>query len=124
MKMKKSSLVAMIMGVIGVLCLGIGMCMVLITEWNLFQLGIIVGVVGIVELLLTVFVWRRMEKKAPIHPTVKVVETVVLSIVGCITFGIGMSLCMVFDHMAAGIVVGVVGILLLLLLIPLIKSEN
>ena len=47
--MKKSSLVAMIMGVIGVLCLGIGMCMVLITEWNLFQPGIIVGVVGIVE---------------------------------------------------------------------------
>lgn len=54
----------------------------------------------------------------------KVVETVVLSIVGCITLGTGMSLCMVFDHMAAGIVVGVVGILLLLLLIPLIKSEN
>ena len=69
--MKKSSLVAMIMGVIGVLCLGLGMCMALITEWNLFQHGIIVGVVGIVELLLTVFVWRRMEKKAPIHPTVK-----------------------------------------------------
>lgn len=122
--MKKSSLVAMIMGAIGVLCLGLGMCMALITEWKLSQPGIIVGVVGIVELLLTVFVWRRMEHKAPIRPTVKVVETVVLSIVGCITFGIGMCLCMVFDRMTAGIVVGVVGILLLLLLIPLIKSEN
>ena len=54
MKMKKSSLVAMIMGVIGVLCLGLGMCMALITEWNLFQPEIIVGVVGSLLLLLLI----------------------------------------------------------------------
>lgn len=44
----------MIMGVIGVLCLGLGMCMALITEWNLFQPEIIVGVVGILLLLLLI----------------------------------------------------------------------
>lgn len=122
--MKKSNLVAIFMGTIGTLCLGIGMSMALVEEWNLFQQGIVVGVTGILVFLLTMFVWRRMEHKPKFHPSVKVVETVVLSIVGCITMGIGMCLCMKFDRIPAGIVVGIVGILLLLLLIPLVRSEN
>ena len=122
--MKKSNLVAVFMGTIGTLCMGIGMSMALVEEWNLFQQGIVVGVVGILMLLLTVFVWRRMEHKPKLRPSVKVVETVALSIVGCITLGIGMCLCMRFDNIPVGIVVGIVGILLLLLLIPLVKSED
>lgn len=122
--MKKSNLTALFMGTTGTLCMGIGMSMALVEEWNLFRQGIVVGVIGILMLLLTVFVWRRMEHKPKLHPSVKVVETVALSIVGCITLGIGMSLCLRFDHIPSGIVVGIVGILLLLLLIPLVKSED
>lgn len=122
--MKKSNLTALFMGTIGTLCMGIGMSMALVEEWHLFQRGIVVGVIGILMLLLTVFVWRRMEHKPKLRLSVKGVETAALSIVGCVTLGIGMSLCLRFDRIPAGIVVGIVGIFLLLLLFPLIKSED
>ena len=64
--MKKSSFVALILGIISGLFFALGMCMAMIPEWNAFRPGIIVGCVGIVFALITVFVWRKMEHKQPI----------------------------------------------------------
>ena len=50
------------------------------------------------------------------------VGTVVLGVVGAITLGVGMCLVMVWNNLVWGIVVGLVGIVLLLCLIPLIKG--
>ena len=61
--MKKSSFVTLILGVISCLFFAMGMCMAMIPEWNAFRPGVIVGCVGIVFALLTVFVWRKMEHK-------------------------------------------------------------
>lgn len=41
----------MIMGTIGGILFAIGMCMCMIKEWNAFQQGIIIGVIGIILLL-------------------------------------------------------------------------
>lgn len=43
-------------------------------------------------------------------------------IAGALLFGIGMCLTMVWSHMVAGIVTGIVGIVVLLCLIPFIKG--
>ena len=69
--MKKSSFVAMILGIISCLFFGLGMCMALLPEWNAFTPGVVVGCVGIVFALITVFVWRKMEHKQPIKITGK-----------------------------------------------------
>ncbi len=44
--MKKSTFVAMIMGTVGGVLFALGMCMALITEWNAFQPGVIMGAAG------------------------------------------------------------------------------
>lgn len=65
--MKKSTFVAMILGTIGGILFALGMCMALIPEWNAFRPGVIMGVIGAAVLLLMVFVWRKMENKAPMR---------------------------------------------------------
>lgn len=56
--------------------------MAMIPDWNAFRPGIIVGCVGIVFALITVFVWRKMEHKQPIKISGKAVLTAVVGIVG------------------------------------------
>ena len=120
--MKKSSFVAMILGTIGGILFALGMCMALIPEWNAFRPGVVMGVIGVLVLVVMVLVWRKMEKKNPIRPTGKDIGTVLLGIVGALLLGVGMCLTMVWSNMILGIVIGIVGIVVLLCLIPLTKG--
>ena len=120
--MKKSTLVAMILGTVGGVFFALGMCMALLPEWGMFNQGIACGVIGLVILLVDLLIWRRMEGKTPIHVTPKAVGTVVVGVLGALLFGVGMCLSMVFGNMVLGIAVGIAGIIVLLLLIPLAKG--
>ena len=120
--MKKSNFVALILGTIGGVFFALGMCMALLPEWGMFQQGVICGVAGLVILLITLLVWRKMEHKAPIKLNAKTVGSVVLGVVGALVLGVWMCMVMVFDKMVLGIIVGVVGLVLLLMLIPLTKG--
>lgn len=120
--MKKSNFIALILGTIGTVFFALGMCMTTITEWAMFQQGIVCGAVGLVVLLADLILWRRMEGKEPLHLNGKTLGTIALAVVGALLLGVGMCLCMVFGHMAAGIVIGLVGIVALLCLIPLTKG--
>ena len=120
--MKKSNFVAMILGTIGGVFAALGMCMCLLPEWNAFKPGVVMGCIGMVVLLITVFVWRKMENKAPIRFTGKSVLTVLIGIVGALLLGLGMSMIMVWENLVLGIILGLGGIILLLSLIPLIRG--
>ena len=120
--MKKSTFVAMILGTIGGILFALGMCMALIPEWNSFQPGVIMGVIGIVVLLVMVLVWRKMENKEPIKPSGKTIGATLIGIVGALLFGVGMCLTMVWSNMVVGIIIGIIGIVVLLCLIPFIKG--
>jgi len=120
--MKKSNFAAMILGTVGCILGGIGMCMCLLPEWNAFKPGVVMGCIGIAVLLITVVIWRKMENKAPIHMTGKTILTIILGIAGSLLLGVGMCLVMVWNQIIFGIIIGIVGIVLLLMLIPLIKG--
>lgn len=120
--MKKSSFVALVMGTISGMLFALGMCMALLPEWNAFNQGIIFGCVGIVLGLVTLLVWRKMEKKAPIKLSGKSVLTIVVGIVGALLLGVGMCFVMVWEKMVVGIIVGIVGIVALLSLVPIING--
>lgn len=120
--MKKSTFVAMILGTIGGILFALGMCMALIPEWDAFNQGVVMGVIGAVVLLIMVLVWRKMENKNPIKVSAKTIGIVLWGIIGALAFGVGMCLTMVWSHMLIGIVVGIVGIILLLCLIPMTKG--
>lgn len=120
--MKKSNFVAMILGTISCVFFALGMCMAMIPEWNAFMPGVVIGCIGLVFALITVFVWRKMENKAPIKISGKAVLTALVGIIGALALGVGMCFCMVWSHMVAGIIIGLAGILVLMSLIPLCKG--
>ncbi|MCM1048215.1 MAG: hypothetical protein NC433_07310 [Clostridiales bacterium] len=120
--MKKSNFVALVLGTVGGVCFSLGMCMALLSEWNMRTEGIVCGAVGLVILLATVGIWRKMEGKEPIKPSKKTIGGTLVSVFGALLLGVGMCLCMVFGQMIIGIVVGVIGIVVLLMLIPILKG--
>ena len=120
--MKKSSFVGLVLGTVSGVLFALGMCMALIPEWNAFEPGIIFGCVGLVLGLITYFIWRKMEHKAPIHVSGKTVLTILVGIVGALALGVGMCFSMVWEQMVMGILIGLVGIVILLCLIPLTKG--
>ena len=120
--MKKSSFIALLLGAVSLLLFALGMCMALLSEWDLFQPGLAFGGVGILLGLVTVLVWRKMTRKPPLHLIGKVVGTALLGILGVLALGVGMCCTMVWEQMLVGILVGALGILLLLCLIPLCRG--
>lgn len=120
--MKKSNFVALVMGTISMVFFALGMCMAMLPEWNAFEPGIGMGCIGLVLALITVMVWRKMEHKAPVHVTGKTVGIVAVVLIGSLALGIGMCLTMVWANMILGIIIGLAGIVVLLMLIPLCKG--
>lgn len=121
--MSKKNFVSLILGVLGGILFALGMCMALIPEWNAFTQGIVVGVIGAVILLIMLMVRRKMEGKSVIvKMNGKTIGTVLLGVIGALVLGVGMCLVMVWAMLIPGIIVGLVGIVLLLCLIPLVKG--
>lgn len=120
--MKKSSFVAMLMGTISGVLFALGMCMALIPEWEAFQPGVIFGCVGILLGLITLIVWRKMEHKQPIQISGKTIFTIIVGVIGALALGAGMCFCMVWGKIVIGVIIGLVGIVILLSLIPLVKG--
>ena len=109
--MKKSSFVAMLLGTISS-----------IPEWDAFQPGIIFGSIGLVLGLITIVIWRKMEHKQPIQISGKTILTIIVGVIGALALGVGMCFCMVWSKMVIGIIIGLIGIVVLLSLIPLVKG--
>ena len=121
--MSKKNFISLILGTVGGVLFALGMCMAMLPEWNAFQPGVIIGVIGAVILLIMVMVRRKMEGKPIIVKlSAKTVGAVVLGIAGAIVLGIGMCMVMLWNMLVQGIIIGLVGIVLLLCLIPLVKG--
>lgn len=84
--------------------------------------GVVIALVGAVILLVMLLVRRKMEGKPAIVLNGKAIGTAALAIVGALVLGVGMCMTMIWSMMVPGIVVGIVGIVLLLCLIPLVKG--
>lgn len=118
--MEKKNFVTLVIGTIGGLLFSLGMCMVLLPEWNMFEQGKTVGVIGAVVLLITYLVYRKISGKKAAKINWKVVLKVIYGIFASLVLGAGMSMIMAFEGMMIqGIAVGIAGIILLLLLIPM-----
>ena len=120
--MPKKDFVTLILSTVGGILFALGMCMALLPEWNAFMEGIVVGAVGLVVLLIMVIVRRRMSGKKAIVFNGRAIGITLLGVAGAIILGVGMCMTMIWDMMAPGIIVGVVGIVALLCLIPAIKG--
>ncbi len=117
--MKKENFYTLIGAVIGGMLFAIGMCMCLLPEWNAFTVGVILAAIGGAVLIAT-FIARRVALGKPAAKVNwKIVGKSAFGVFGALVLGVGMCMVMVFDMMILGIVVGIVGIILLLSLIPM-----
>lgn len=120
--MKKSSFIALLLGTVSGVLFSLGMCMALLPEWNAFMEGVILGGVGIALGLITLAVWCRMEgKKLPAFSG-KGLLKILYGIFSALVLGVGMCLCLVWEQIILGTIIGLIGIVLLILLIPMIKG--
>ena len=116
--MKRSAFINLLVGTVGGLLFALGMCMCLLPEWNAFKLGVVCTAVGAVVLLVQgIVAFARSGKK--VRTNWKIAGKVLYGIFAALVLGVGMCLIMVWKLMLPGILVGVVGIVLLLMLIPM-----
>ncbi len=118
--MEKKNFITLVLGVVGGLLFSLGMCMCLLPEWNMFDAGVGFGGVGALILLVTLIVYRKLSGKKFKKPNGKVVLKTLYGLIATLVFGLGMCMVMVFEGMMIwGILVGIIGIVLLLFLIPI-----
>ena len=116
--MKKSAFINLMVGTVGGLLFALGMCMCLLPEWNAFNIGVVCTAVGAVVLLIQgIVAWVRSGRKIRINW--KLTGKILFGIFGTLVLGVGMCMIMVWKLMLPGIAVGIAGILLLLMLIPM-----
>ncbi|MBQ3542450.1 MAG: hypothetical protein IJA45_04900 [Oscillospiraceae bacterium] len=120
--MKKSSFVALLLGTVSGVLFALGMCMALLPEWNAFQEGVIFGGIGLVLGVITVLVWCKMENKKLPKLSGKNLFRVIYAVVAVLVLGTGMCLCLVWQQFVWGTLVGLLGIVMLIALIPMIKG--
>lgn len=120
--MKKKNFVTLIMSTVGGILFALGMCMVLIPEWDALKQGVILGVLGALILPAMILVRRKMDGKPMLVLNGKTIGTTLLGALGAIVFGVGMCMTMIWNMLVPGIIAGIVGIVLLLCLIPVIKG--
>lgn len=117
--MKKSSFIKLVICVVAGLMFALGMCMCLLPEWNSFTLGVVLTAIGGVALLTVgIIAWIKNSKdKAPINW--KLVGKISYGVVSALILGLGMCMVMVWNLMLWGIIVGIIGLVMLLFLIPM-----
>lgn len=120
--MKKKDFVTLILSTIGGILFALGMCMALLPEWGVLNQGIVIGAIGLVVLLAMLLVRRKMDGKPAIVFNARAIGITLLGVIGAIVLGMGMCMTMIWNMMVPGIIVGIVGIVLLLCLIPVVKG--
>ena len=120
--MKKKDFVTLIMSTVGGILFALGMCMALLPEWGAMAPGVVVGGAGAVILLAMLMVSRKMSGKPAVVFNAKAIGITLLGVAGAIVLGVGMCMTMVWSMMIPGILVGIIGIVALLCLIPVTKG--
>lgn len=120
--MKKSSFVALVLGTVSGVLFALGMCMALLPEWNAFLEGVIFGGVGIVLGIITVLVWCKMEKIKLPKLNGKNLFRIIYCVIAVLVLGLGMCMCLVWEKFVFGTLIGLLGIIMLISLIPMIKG--
>ena len=120
--MKKSSFVALLLGTVSGVLFALGMCMALLPEWDAFTEGILLGCGGILLSMVTALIWCRMENKKPPKLNRKNTFRILYAIVAVLVLGTGMCMCLVWNQIIGGTLVGLLGIIMLIALIPIIKG--
>lgn len=121
--MTKKNFTFLVLTVVGGLLFALGMCMCLLPEWNALKPGVVVTALGAVTLLVIGLVRWIMAGKPIAKINWSKVGKVAYCVMAALVLGTGMAMIMAFEGMMIpGIIVGIVGIVLGLGIIPVFKG--
>jgi hypothetical protein len=117
--MKQNHFISLVIWVMAGLIFSLGLCMCLLPQWNLFTTGVVLTIGGAVALISmgVVVGVKNAKNKAPINW--KLVGKIIYGVVAALIMGLGMAMIMVWNLILWGILLGIIGILMLLFLIPM-----
>jgi len=121
--MTKKDFMFLVLTVVGGLLFALGMCMCLLPEWNAFTPGVVVTALGALVLLAIALVRWIMAGKPVAKVNWNKVGKIAYCVASLLVLGTGMAMIMAFEGlMIPGIIVGIVGIVLGLGMIPVFKG--
>ena len=120
--MKKKNFFALVSGTASILLFGIGMCMCMLPAWNLFRAGVVFGAAGVVWLLLTWMIYRKLSGKKPIALNGALLLRALYGCFSVLVLGIGMCMCMLWGMLLPGIGIGILGLLGMAAAYPLYRN--
>ena len=121
--MTKKNFMFLVLTVVGGLLFAMGMCMCLLPEWNAFKPGVVVAALGAVVLLVIALVHWVMAGRPVAHINWNKAGKWAYCVAAALVLGTGMAMIMEFEGlMIPGMIVGVVGMVLLLGVIPVFKG--
>ena len=121
--MTKKNFMFLVLTVVGGLLFALGMCMCLLPEWNAFTPGVVVTALGALVLLAIALVRWIMAGKPMAKVNWNKVGKIAYCVAALLVLGTGMAMIMAFEGlMIPGTIVGIVGIVLGLGIIPVFKG--
>ncbi len=121
--MTKKNFMFLVLTVVGGLLFALGMCMCLLPEWNAFTPGVIVTALGALVLMTIALVRWIMAGKPVAKINWNKAGKIAYCVAAALVLGTGMAMIMAFEGMMIpGIIVGIVGIVLGLGVIPVFKG--
>ena len=120
--MKKSNFITLILGTVSGVLFALGMCMALLPEWNAFQAGVIFGIAGLLLGGVTALIYCKMEHKKLPKLSGKIIFRISYGTLAALIFGAGLCLCLVWSQIVYGTLVGLLGLVMFIFLIPMIKG--
>jgi len=117
--MKKKHFINLVICVVAGLMFSLGMCMCLLPEWNSFTLGVVLTSIGGVILIVMGILAYVKNSKSNININWKLVGKITYGVVSALILGVAMCMIMVWNLMIWGIIVGIIGLIMLLFLIPM-----
>lgn len=121
--MKKETLLEIVLGTIGGLILSIGMCMCLISDWDMLMAGIVIGIIGFIILLCIIPIYRKSHPRK-VHGAINwsIVMVWIIGVIGALVMGFGMSKVMIEgaskSDMVIGMITGIIGLAICILNYP------
>ncbi|MBP3645605.1 MAG: hypothetical protein J6K55_04185 [Clostridia bacterium] len=121
--MTKKRFVFLVLTVVSGLLFALGMCMCLLPEWNAFKPGVAVTALGLVSLVSIALVRWVIAGKPVAKINWHTFGKAAYCVAAVLVLGAGMAMIMAFEGlMLPGILVGIVGIVLGLGIIPVCKG--
>ena len=115
--MKKRDFIVLIAYTVSLLVLALGMCLYTLPEWGMPSLGMPLSILGLVLVVVSWILQRRLSVKGAPNLDLKLTAKVLYCVFALLVFGGGFAL-VTAGNFVLGVILGFIGLILIIGVIP------